>query len=68
LGYSTVDMVKDRLGVSDASYDAFVGNCIVTADREIDIELSEYVTVPLSSPPDQIVEISADIAAAEFKL
>lgn len=70
MAYSTKVGVKPRLGIeaSDTSYDTVLDSCIAAVDAEIDAELKQYTSVPLSPVPAAVAEISADLAAVEFKL
>ena len=67
--YGTLSMVKERLGIplSDATEDTVISSKLTAADAEVDTALSGYTTVPLSSPPQIIKEVAADLAAALFR-
>jgi len=69
MGYATVEMVKERLGIdpSDTSRDQVIEAKIASADAYIDNRLKPYVEVPLAEPPQLIRDVSADLAAALFE-
>ena len=69
MGYSTIQMVKERLGIPETNteYDQVLENKIEAADSLIDNRLKRYTKVPLENPPKIIAEISADLAAALFR-
>jgi len=64
MAYSTLDMVKQRLGISGSGQDTELTAKITAADAEIDASLQEFTTVPLTTVPQIIKDISADVAAA----
>lgn len=68
MAYSTLTTVKERLpGHTGSQDDTELTNCITAADAIIDNALQNYVSVPLSSPPQIIKDISADLAAGIFR-
>jgi len=71
VAYSTVVMVKKRfpqMKAGDWTEDdnTELEECITTVDAEIDNALQNHVSTPLSSPPQIIKDISADLAAWEY--
>ena len=65
MGYATLSMVKERLGIpsDDTTKDTVLTNAIAYADGYIDSRLSE-VDGSVPSPTPQIIkDASADIAA-----
>ncbi|WP_309492310.1 phage protein Gp36 family protein [Candidatus Hecatella orcuttiae] len=69
MGYSTLNAVKERLGIdpADTTQDTVLTNKIAAADAIIDNVLQAYTDVPLASPPQLIQDISADLAAALYR-
>lgn len=68
MAYSTLATVVERLpGHAGAQDDSELSNCIAAADAIIDNALRNFTSVPLSSPPQIIKDISADLAAGIFK-
>jgi hypothetical protein len=67
--YATVAQVKERalIGSSDTAYDTRITTCITEAMRMVDIFLTPYVDVPLTTIPAQIGIITADFATSIFK-
>lgn len=67
--YATVAQVKERalIALSDTAYDTRIATCISEAMSMVDIFLTPYVTVPLSTIPAQIGIITADFATSIFK-
>lgn len=65
--YSTDAMVKERLGITTSDFDTQIGTKREQAHNWINNELDPFTTVPLSSVPDMIKEIEADIAAGMFR-
>jgi len=61
-------MVKQRLEIQDSetTYDTVLDAKITAADVSIDEELREFTSVPLSTVPQVIKEISADWATGLF--
>ena len=70
MAYSTVEEVKRRLGIPAANtqFDTQINERIADADAEIDTYLEPYATVPISTPPDIVKKISAELAAAYTRL
>lgn len=70
MAYSTVEEVKRRLGIPAANtqFDTQINERIADADAEIDTYLEPYTTVPISTPPDIVKKISAELAAAYTRL
>lgn len=61
-------MVKERLpNLTGSQDDAELQNCIAYADAIIDNALQNYTSTPLSSPPQLIRDLSADLAAGIFR-
>ncbi|RLI24424.1 MAG: hypothetical protein DRO52_05575 [Candidatus Hecatellales archaeon] len=69
MGYASLEMVKERLGLdpSDTSRDEVLQAKIASADAFIDNLLKPYVEVPLANPPQMVRDASADLAAALFE-
>jgi hypothetical protein len=67
--YATVAQVKERalIASSDTAYDTRIATCITEAMRMVDIFLTPYVDVPLTTIPAQIGIITADFATSIFK-
>jgi|GEM_PF-2145703 len=71
MSYSTLAMVKKRfpqMKAEDWTEDdnTELEECITTVDAEIDIYIKNYVSAPLTEPPQIIKDISADLAAWEY--
>jgi hypothetical protein len=67
--YCTIAQVKERLLIptTNTTYNTDIESASAEASRLIDIYLTPYVTVPLTSPTAQIGYIAADFATSIFK-
>lgn len=68
MAYSTVADVKAKLGLptADTDHDTDLQGFIAQADSRIDQLLAQNTSVPLTTVPEAIKHISADLAAAAF--
>jgi len=64
MAYATLEMVKYRLGITGTQNDTELTAKIAAADAEIDASLQEFTSVPLTTVPQIVKDISADIAAS----
>jgi hypothetical protein len=64
--YGTIADVKQRVGVTTATHDTQITDNLTDANSYVDTELTPFVTVPLSVPPQIVIEAENSIAAGMF--
>ena len=67
--YATLNDVKKVLGIAlnDSSEDTQISDCLDEAHEIVENALKPFCDVPLSSPPNIVVDAEANIAAEIYK-
>ena len=59
--------MKERLSVTHDKFDTQLANKLTQAYNWVNRQLSPYVSTPLGSPPQEIIDIEADYAAGLYR-
>lgn len=67
MAYSDLEAVKDRLNITHDKEDERLTRCLTQASNWIDRQLKPYTSTPIGSPPQDLIDAEADIAAGLYR-